>query len=163
MRATIYVVSCCYHFSHNKRLLLFPTQTNDFFVSTWGASTDGILQFLGFPPGLDINVVIANIQNEMQVALSILISGRRKLKLEDEQSKSLRSSHRDLEEKVSENAKPANPCDKANPNAAGGLETAGKNCDGAKEVEIPNPDASESFSRTISFINSLLLISYEQC
>ena len=88
-----------------------------------------------------MDVVIANIQNEMKLALEVLLSGRRKLKAD--QHKSLRSSNRNLQ-KTGDNPKAANPCDKANPNADKGLQTAGKNCDGAKEVEIPSSDDSES-------------------
>ena len=58
----------CSQFS---RLLLF--------ISTWDSSSSGLYHFEGFPPGLDTSVVIANIQNDMNLALTILLAGRRKL------------------------------------------------------------------------------------
>jgi len=58
----------------------FDPQTNDFFVSTWNARVDGIVHFGGFVPGLDVEVVAANIKNEMALALSILLGRRRKLR-----------------------------------------------------------------------------------
>ena len=121
-----------------------------------------------------MDVVIANIKNEMQLALSILLSGRRKLKADDEPKPTLRlrSGHRDLEKRMRGNAKtktkatgnnPANPCDKANPNASFGLETAGKNCDGGKEVEIPDPNDSESWSCVVDEARLICLFTNSNC
>ena len=86
-----------------------------YFISTWDSSpVDGLVHFEGFPPGLDTSVVIANIKNEMDVALQILCSGRsklmtgtaRKLKAGKAPSK-LRLDRRNLKEK--EDKKPKKP------------------------------------------------------
>ena len=94
-------------------------------MTTWDAPVDGIVHFKGFPPGLDVDVVIANIQNQMQVALSILISGRRKL--EDDEPK--RQRLRKPESKKKKSSKTGKS----------------KGDDGETEVEIPTADESESY------------------
>lgn len=99
-------------------------------MTTWDAPVEGIVQFKGFPPGLDVDVVIANIQNEMQVALSILLGGRRKLEA-DAPERKLR--HR-----------------KRTPKSKAGKSQAD---DGGTEVEIPNAEESESYQ---SFVISQL-------
>ncbi|KAL7426469.1 hypothetical protein ACHAXM_000467 [Skeletonema potamos] len=107
----------------------FDPQTNDFFVSTWDyRCADGIVHFGGFVPGLDVEVVVANIKNEMMLALSILLDSRRKLRhrISTDQSKNGGLWNQG-----------ANPCDKANPNAAGGL---GKKC----SFPSASPSASAS-------------------
>ena len=114
-----------------------------YFISTWEASPeDGLVHFEGFPPGLDTSVVIANIQNDMNLALTILLAGRRKLKAGKSQSK-LRLGRRNLKEK--EDKKPKKPisrCPPANPNSAFGFEKAGKDC-GTVPVEVEIPTAEE--------------------
>jgi len=79
-------------------------------------------------PGLDVEVVVANIKNEMMLALSILLGSRRKLRRRREHLG--RGPWK----------QGADPCDKANPNAAGGLETAGKKCS-----SVPPAGESESY------------------
>ena len=121
-------------------------QTNDFFVSTWDRDGgDGILQYKGFAPGLSIPVVTENIQNEMQIALDILFSARRKLQVKTDQpeSKYFRGhSRRDLKAQAQAQAQGADhgadPCDHANSNAANGLAAAEK-C----EKAVPPAEESE--------------------
>jgi hypothetical protein len=99
------------------------------------------VQFRGFAPGLSIPVVTANIEYEMNQALEILFSARRKLGQDASaqvQLKYLRG-RRNLENKGQGADHRADPCDKANPNAAHGLEMAGKNCN-KKEIVIPTEE-----------------------
>lgn len=94
---------------------------------------------------MSIPVVTANIKDEMQIALEILFSARRKLGQDASaqvQLKYLRG-RRNLENKGQGADHRADPCDKANPNAAHGLEMAGKSCKKEKETEIPTTQESE--------------------
>ncbi len=101
-------------------------------MSTWDASVEGIVQFKGFPPGLDVDVVIANIQNEMNLALSILLGGRRKLGADEPDRKTQKLRKRNLLSKAGKSAKAD---------------------DGDTEVEIPTADESEFYQ---SYVISLL-------
>ena len=143
------------HIVFSYRIIIFllvyilHLQTNDFFVSTWGKSGeyDGIVQFKGFAPGLDIDVVTENIQNEMKLVLQILFnaSDRRKLGRDASAQVQLKLKYlrgrRNLENKGQGADHKADPCKKANLNAAHGLEMAGKNCN--KETVIPPAEESE--------------------
>ena len=114
-------------------------QTNDFFVSTWDATTDGLVHFRGFPPGLDVDVVIANIQNEMAVALSILLSGRRKLEANESKRHRIRAPEALKKEKSKSKSKSKSGKSQAD--------------DDDGEVEIPTADESESYINYTSFTN----------
>jgi hypothetical protein len=123
-----------------------PTQTNDFFVSTWGRTGgEGIFHFRGFAPGLSIPVVTANIEYEMNQALDILFSADANRKLGQDASAQVQLKYlrgrRYLGNKGQGEDHRADPCNKANPNAAHGLEMAGKNC--KKEIVIPPAEESE--------------------
>lgn len=123
----------------------FDEATNDFFVSTWDRNGgDGILQFKGFVPGLNIDVVTENIKNELNIALDIHFGAvedvRRKLQAKPEsefkyfRGHSQSQSRRNLNEAQGEDHR-ADPCEKANSNAAHGLEIAAEKC--KKETVIP--------------------------
>lgn len=57
--------------------LAFPLQTNDFFTTSWGDGT--VVQFEGFPPGVDVQAVIAAIAASIQIIGDTILSGRRQL------------------------------------------------------------------------------------
>ena len=109
----------CYYFSFTflswfcSFSLNAHTSLTHYFISTWGSRegsfpADGLVHFEGFPPSLDTSVVIANIQNEMNVALQILLAGRRKLKAAGKSPSKLRLDHRNLKEKEDKKP-PKNP------------------------------------------------------
>ena len=131
-------------------LLLLHLQTNDFFVSTWGRSvTDGIVQFKGFPPGLNVEVVIANIQNEMQVALTFLLNSRRNRKLKADQQPTLdvKNNNRALQTKAAKTK-------------------SAKGKTGPVEVEIPGSGESKSYislPSAFSLLTSVPSYNYNEC
>ena len=112
-------------FSHNINFFFFlHLQTNDLFVTNYDDSE--IVQIIGFPPGLDVEVVTANIQNETEVALEILLGGRRKLKADQQPTLDVKNNNRALETKAAKTK-------------------AAKGKAGTVEVEIPSSDESESY------------------